>query len=142
MAQSKVLRGADIKLYVAGKLYPVAISINYTIDYGEHEIYGIDSQFPQEIASTRMSVKGTVSGVRAKLSGGLQGFNLRTRINEILHSPYTSLRLVDRHSNEDLLWLPQMKVSSETFSVQAKGIVNINFSFTGIIPYQPIDMSG
>ena len=69
MAQSVTLKGSGVKLYVSGKLYPEVQSLTYTIDYGESEIYGIDSQFAQEIAPTRVSVQGTVTGIRIKLTG-------------------------------------------------------------------------
>ena len=142
MSQSVTLKGAEIKLYISGKLYQEVQNIQYTIDYGEQEIYGIDSQFPQEIAPTRLSVQGTVSGIRVKLSGGLQGHEARTKINQILYAPYTSLRIKDRHSDIDLLWIPQMKVTNETVQIPAKGIVRLNFTFKGIIPYNPLDLNG
>ena len=142
MAQSVILKGSEVKVYIAGKLYGEVQSMSFSIDYGEQEIYGIDSQYPQEIAPTRLAVSGQISGVRIKTSGGLQGKSIRSRINEILHAPYTSLRIQDRHSQLDLLWLPQMKVVSESFSVEAKGIAKLSFNFKGIIPYQPIDLNG
>ena len=126
---------------MGGKLYPEAQDISYTIDYGETEIYGIDSQYPQEIAPTRLSVQGKISGLRVKLTGGLQGYQLRTRINEILQAPYTALRIKDRHSDIDILWLPQMKVSNETLQVAAKGVAKLSFTFKGIIPYNEIDIN-
>jgi hypothetical protein len=140
--QSVVLKGAEVKTYVSGKLFAEVQSIQYTIDYGEQEIYGIDSQFPQEIASGRVAVQGSVSGLVIKGLGGLQAYDLRAKINEILHAPYTSLRLKDRHSDKDLFWLPQMKVVSEQISIQSKGVVRISFTFKGIVPYNPLDIQG
>ena len=49
MAAPKIIKGAECKIYIAGKLFAELQSINYTIDYGETEIYGIDSQYAQEI---------------------------------------------------------------------------------------------
>ena len=140
MAQSVVIKGAEIKTYVGGKLYPEVQQIQYTIDYGEYEIHGIDSAFPQEIASSKVTVNGSVTGLRIKFTGGLQGYHLRTKINQILHAPYVSLRIQDRQTEQDLFWLPQMKVSSESFQVVAKGIVVVNFKFKGIIPYSELDV--
>lgn len=142
MSQSVVLKGAEVKCYVSGKLYAEVQGIQYTIDYGETEIYGIDSQFPQEIAPGRISVQGSVSGLVIKNLGGLQAYDLRTKISEVLHGPYTSLRLKDRHSDKDLFWLPQMKVINEQVSIQAKGVVKVSFQFKGIIPYNPLDLEG
>ena len=73
MAQSIVLKGSEIKIFISGKLYNEVQSITWTIDYGEKEIYGIDSQFAQEIAPTKIAVQGKITGVRVKNSAGLQG---------------------------------------------------------------------
>lgn len=142
MAQSVVLKGAEVKTYFGGKLYAEVSSIQYTIDYGEQEIYGIDSQFPQEIAPGRVSVQGTVNGMQIKMVGGLQAYDLRSKINEILHAPYVSLRLKDRHSDSDLLFVPQIKVVNESVRIVAKGVVSVTFTFKGIIPYNPLDLNG
>lgn len=142
MAFSHVIKGAEVKVYISGKLYESAQSVQYTIDYGEQEIYGIDSPYPQEIAHTRMQVQGSVSGIRIKLTGGLQGYNARPLINQILYNPYISFELRDRQTDTKLLWVPQIKVTSENFSVSAKGVVKINFSFKGIIPYNELDLNG
>lgn len=142
MSQSVVLKGAEVKMYVGGKLYAEVTSIRYSIDYGETEIYGIDSQFPQEIAPGRVSVQGSVTGMQIKMVGGLQAYDLRSKITEILHAPYVSLRLKDRKSDSDIFFLPQMKVVSESTSIVAKGVVSVSFQFKGIIPYNPLDLNG
>jgi hypothetical protein len=140
MAQSIVLSGANCKIFIGGKIYPEAQSVNYTINYGESEIYGIDSWMPQEVAVTRMSVQGTVSGVRVKLSGGLQGHDVTTKINQKLFASYVSFEIRDRTSDTKLIYIPQCKISSESLSVSAKGIVKLNFTFKGIIPYNALDL--
>ena len=140
MAQSLVLKGADLKIYIGGILFPTAKSITYTIDYGETEIYGIDSVFAQEVATTRVSVQGTVKALRLKLDGGLQGRSARAKIEDILHSPYTTLLIKDRASDIEVLRLSQMKVTSETFNAVAKGTVSLSFNFKGIVPYNALDI--
>jgi hypothetical protein len=141
MAQSVTLKGAEIKVYIGGKLYPEVQSITWTIEYGEEEIFGIDSVFAQEIATTKVKIAGTVSGIRIKYSGGLQGAAARVKISEVLSGPYTSLRVQDRYSQKDILFVPQMKVTSESFQAAAKGIAKLNFNFKGIIPFQEIDLA-
>jgi hypothetical protein len=142
MAQQTTIVGAHLKLYLSGVLYNNVQSVSYTIDYGEQEIYGIDSHFAQEIVTSKVLVTGTVSGVKLTLDGGTQGAMVRSKINEILYSPYTSLRLKDRKSNFEFFFLPQMKVTSESINIQAKGVVTISFSFKGIIPYNDMDIYG
>lgn len=141
MAQSVVLKGSECKLYLGGKLYGEAQSISYTIDYGEQEIYGIDSIFPQEIATTRMSVQGQVSGLRVKMSGGLQGKGGTVKINQRLIAPYISIEIRERTYDTKLIFIAQAKITQESFQVQAKGTVKLSFTFKGIIPYNVLDMS-
>jgi hypothetical protein len=141
MSKSIILKGAECKVFIGGKLYGEVQQISYSIDYGETEIYGIDSIFAQEIATTRISVQGSISGVRVKLSGGLQGKDILTKINQKLFAPYVSIEIRERQSETKIIFIPQCKVNAENFSVSAKGIVNLNFSFKGIIPYNPLDMN-
>lgn len=141
MAKSIVLKGPEVKLYIGGKLYPEARSVSFTKDYGEQPIYGIDSVFPQEIAITRVSVQGQVSGVLIKYSGGLQGKGAVPRISDLLPAPYVAIRVQDRFSQQDILFLPQAKIVSESITVQAKGVVSLSFSFKGIVPYGEVDLA-
>jgi len=141
MSQSVVLKGAECKVFIGGKLYGEVQQISYTIDYGEQEIYGIDSIFPQEIATTRISVQGNISGVRVKLSGGLQGKDAVTKINQKLFAPYVSIEIRERQSETKIIFIPQCKITAETLQAAAKGTVKLNFSFKGIIPYNPLDMN-
>lgn len=122
-------------------MYPEVQQISYTIDYGEMEIYGIDSIFAQEIATTRISVQGNISGVRVKLSGGLQGKDALTKINQKLFAPYISIEVRERQSETKLIFIPQCKIAAETISIAAKGTVKLNFKFKGIIPYNPLDLN-
>jgi len=143
MAKSVVLAGAAVKLYIGGSLYQEVVQLRYVIDYGEEPIYGIDSMFPQEIAVTRVAVQGSVQGLKIKLSGDLQGRGgARPKINELLIAPYVSIKIVDRSTNTDLLFIPQAKVTQQDSSVAAKGVMTINFQFKGIIPYTPVDLNG
>ena len=139
MGQSIVLVGANIKVYLNGEIYPEVQSISYTIDYGEQEIYGIDQVFPQEIAVTKVSVNGSITGIRTKYSGGLQAKGIRPLIFDVLNAPYISLRVVDRSNGEDIIYIPSLKVSDESFGAAAKGMVNLSYKFKGIMPLNPLD---
>ena len=139
MASQRAIAGAHVQLYVNGTLYEEAQQINYTIDYGEEPIYGIDSPFPQEIKITRVSITGSVSGVRLGKSNGIQANDMRPKIMESTFGPYISLRITDRKTGEDIMFIPYAKVTSEQLSVSAKGIAKLSFNFTGLQPQQPLD---
>lgn len=139
--QQRTLSGAHIKLYINNVLYKVTNNVSFMVDYGETEIYGIDCVYPQEIAPTRVSVKGSVSGMRVKLSGGLQAQNIRPLFMDILASPYISIRIQDRSTGEDILFIQNAKTSKESHTIAAKSTYKLNFEFSGQIPYFALDRS-
>lgn len=141
MSKSLILAGAHIKLYVNNKVYKEVQSISLDVDYGETEIYGIDSAYPQEIATTRIVVRGSVRGIRQKYSGGLQASNLRPLFTDLAASPYISIRIQDRSTGEDIVFIPNCKVTRENHQIQAKGIYRLNFDFVGQIPQFALDRS-
>lgn len=94
--QSRVVSGSLVKIFINGTPYNEAQQIQYSIDYGATEIFGIDSPYPQEITPTKATVRGSVSGIRLKLSGGLEGYSAVFRKEDILSTPYISLRIQDR----------------------------------------------
>lgn len=141
MAQSLTLTGSLIKLYINNQVYKVVQSITLTIDYGEQEIYGIDAAHAQEIAPTRLSIRGSVQGLRVKYSGGLQAQNMRPLFIDLMASPYISIRIQDRSTSEDILYIPQAKVSSESHSAATKSTYKMNFNFVGQVPLMALDRS-
>lgn len=135
------LVGAQIKLYVNNKLYNEVQSVSFVVDYGETSIFGIDAAYAQEIASEKITVSGNVSGIRTKMSGGLQSMNLRPLFTDTLANPYVSIRIQDRSSGEDILYIPKAKVTKESHSIVSKAIYKLNFDFIGQIPLFALDRS-
>lgn len=134
-----VLTGAHIKLYINNKLYKNVQSISFDVDYGETEIYGIDSPYAQEIATTKISVKGRVNGIRLKYSGGLQAASIRPLFTDVGAAPYISIRIQDRQSGEDIIFVPQAKCTRESHQIATKSTYKLSFDFIGIVPMFALD---
>jgi len=141
MAAPIILTGAHIKLYINNQVYKTVQSISLTVDYGETPIYGIDVGYAQEIAPMRISIKGGVQGLRVKNSGGLQAQKIRPLFVDLLASPYISIRVQDRSTGEDILYIPQAKVTQESHTASTKSTYKMNFNFEGTIPLFAIDRS-
>ena len=139
MSQPLVLSSANIKLFVNNKLYTSVQSVSLKIDYSERAIYGIDSPYAQEIASGQVTVEGSVSGIRIKYSGGIQAANIRPLWTDIAASPYISIRIQDRSTSEDIVFIPMAKCTSESHTMAAKGIYNLSFNFIGSVPLMALD---
>lgn len=133
------IAGAQILVYLNEKKFTVSQSLSFSIDYGEAPIYGIDSLFAQEIAPTKVTVSGNINGLRLRNSGGIQGVNGRSLITDVMAAPYISLRIQDRTTKEDIIFIPRAKIGNESHSVSAKGVYKINFSFIGLIPLMSLD---
>lgn len=141
MAVPIILVGAHIKLYINNQVYKTVQSITLTVDYDEEPIYGIDAPHAQEIAGNRISVRGNVNGLRVKNSGGLQASKIRPLFVDLMASPYISIRIQDRSSGEDILFIPNAKVSQETHTMATKSTYKMNFNFVGQIPLFALDRS-
>jgi len=133
------ISGAQIKIYINGKSYGPAQSIQFTLDTGDTETYGIDSPFPQEIAPVRSACMGQVSGLRIGGAGGLQAKGIRDQLKKMLGGSYVTLRVVHRATGEDILYVPQARIPSENHSVAIKGTYKVSFAFRGVAGYQPLD---
>lgn len=138
---SKTITGARVLVYINGDVYNECQSISLDIDYSESEIYGIDSVYVQEIAPGKVSVRGSINGLRTTLSGGLQAKNMRPLALNILTSPYISLRIVDRLTSEDIIFIPQCKVTREKHQTGAKQKYSLSFDFVGVVPLLALDRS-
>jgi len=137
--QSITLTGAHIRVYINGVIFSAAQGINYTLDNGGEELYGVDSIYPQEIIPKRSTVNGSINFLKLKQDGGLQAKGIRGLAKDIMKHPYISIRIQDRQTGEDILLVPKAMVTSETFSAQIKSSVKLTLNFRGIIPLQPLD---
>lgn len=135
----QTLTGALIKLYINNRLFKTVQSLTWTVSYNEDPTYGIDSAYPQEISTTKISVTGSVQGIRLKLSGGLQAHDIRPLFTDVNASPYISIRVQDRQSGEDIFYVPNAKVTRETHVVATKSTYKLNFDFIGQIPLFALD---
>jgi hypothetical protein len=134
-----VLNGALVRIYINDREYGTAQQIQYTIEYGESSIYGIDSGWPQEISSSRCAVAGSISGLRMQGSLGPQGFQATSLYRDIQSAPYISIRISDRVSGEDILTIPYAKIKAESTTIGIKNTVKTSLSFEGLMPIQPLD---
>lgn len=136
-----VITGAQIEIFWNNTQYKEVADISFTINYGEEEIMGIDSQYSQEIAGGKITISGQVSGFRLKNSGGLQAKNLRPLFTDVSAAPYVSLRVSDRSTSENIIYIPLCKITEESHTIPAKGVYKLNFSFKGMIPLFALDRS-
>jgi hypothetical protein len=136
------LPGAEVRLYINNTVFAVTQSVEYTYEPGSYSIYGIDSPYPQELASGgQVSMKGSINGLRLKNGGGPQAQSLIPLFFNIVASPYIPIRLEDRSTGEVIFSGINCKITNIKDSVSTKGIYKVSFGFECQIPYFPLDLS-
>ena len=128
------------RLYLNNRLIKECRSVSYEIERSHNRIYGIDSNFPQELAPEKTMVTGNLTLYNIQGDDGVQGYNLVPYINEILYQPYFTIRVEDRKNGKNLFYCPQAVVTREATSVQVKQYVITTVSFEGIVPYMQGDL--
>lgn len=140
MASTKALRGADVKVFINGKLYPAVTAIRWSTSSGKHTIYGIDQSTPFEIVSGQCAVRGSFEIVRIRQSGGLQGAGIAAPERKILLEKYFSLTVVDRVTDIVILQIDEASVTDENWQSAARALIQGSFSFEGIAWVNEVDI--
>jgi hypothetical protein len=140
--QSLIVTAALCRFYINNVVYKVTQDVTVNIDVGAYSIYGINSPYPQEIATGGQNVvRGTAGVVRTRNSGGLQATSGVQLFSNLGSTNYSALRLEDRSSGETIWSIPKAQVSNIKESVSKKGIYHITFDFIGQILFYPLDLS-
>lgn len=132
MGITKTLSGADISVYVNGRLFPPVSEITWQANTGRHAIQGIDKAEPQELVPGNTTITGTMEIIRTKRSGGIEGAGLMASVTKILQEKYFSLLLIDRSTDSVLLYIEDASVDGYTGRAGARGIVTLSVQFEGI----------
>jgi hypothetical protein len=64
---------------------------------------------------------------------------MRPLYSDLMASPYISIRIQDRRSSEDIIFIPNAKVTRETHTIAMKGVYRLNFDFVGQVPQFALD---
>lgn len=129
---TKTLRGADIKVYINGRLFKPVVSFAFSLSSGHHAISGIDNMAPFELAPGPTRIKGNMDLLRARMDGGLEGQGVAATHNNILLEKYFTLALIDRVSDSVILYVEDCVIVDQNWNIQSRNIITGQASFEGI----------
>lgn len=132
MARQKILRSADLQVYINGQLFAICTGFRFSEDFGRHDIYGIDQDNPFELAPGQSSVSGGIDCVRLRRDGGIEGYGVAAPQSVRLLEKYFSLAVVDRSTDTIIFVVDDAAVTNQTWQVTAKGELTGSFMFKGI----------
>lgn len=132
--QQNLQHGAGIKLNINGSLIGFATGINYSRTTASKYIYEIDNPFPVEIAQTTYGVSGTLTGLRIRDSGGLDGYGIMdvSSISSYFNFKYATIEIVDRVSGKTLANIQKVVFDNDSWSVQNKNVITFSANFKGV----------
>jgi hypothetical protein len=133
------LVGSHVRIYINNVVYNAAQSVQFSIDYGIQQQFGIDSPYAQELVPGKINVMGSITGIRMKNSGGLQSKSIRPLFTDAAAANYISIRIQDRQSGEDIFFCQQCLVTKESHTAPSKGIYRLSFDFVGTVPLMAVD---
>ena len=137
--------GASLALKVAyedgtEKMIGFARNFSYTVSQGQKITYTVDSSLPQEIAQMAAPsfVRGQLTVYLPKgttpESVGLVPYRVDAaglpigQLSKLIH-----FRIYDRLTGNRVMSAEHCKVSTYTVSIQARGIVELNMQFDGVL---------
>src|SRR5277367_2004595 len=127
--QAKSLTGANLKIFINGNLFGVGTAVDWSADYGRRAIFGVDSYLPQEIASSQVTINGTIECIRLKLAGGLDGLGIGPNDQNILLEKYIQITLIDRQTDATVFQCFNAVVSNQSWRAHTSAVLRGSFSF-------------
>lgn len=129
--QQIIQNGAGIVIKINGVQVGFATGLNFTRSLSTKVIYEIDSPFPAEIMPTTYSVQGTLSGIRIRGSGGLDGsnaMNVTTPIS-LFSQQYGVIEVVDILTKTVIYTFSRVVFDQDSWSVQSRSLYTFTANF-------------
>lgn len=135
MAKGKVIHGARVGIFFAGKKIGVLTSLTENEDFGQQAVYGIGELTPFEIVALRFS--GNFSYSKLVLSTDAladlkyperEGKTLAAISREILTQEGFTITIEDKYTQANIASISGCKLSTLSLSVSENAIVQQNGS--------------
>jgi hypothetical protein len=129
--QGKYLSGARCMIRVNGKLAGFAFGISWKITTDVTEINTIDDYLPYEIAPSRISVAGTISGFRIP-GGGPGNLGIQGDILSFMHQRYIEIEVRDSQTDNLIFQTKKAMITSRSENIQADNLAQMTLEFKAI----------
>jgi len=128
---AKYLSGARCTLRMNGKIIGFAFSIQWNIATDATEINTIDDYMPYELAPSRITVSGSISGFRIPGSGPGQQL-LQTDSLNFLYQRYIEIEVRDSQTNNLIFITRRALITSRSESIKTNSLAEMTLNFKAI----------
>jgi hypothetical protein len=125
--------GANLICIINGQRWGAVTGIQYTLASPRMEEQGLDSMEATELSPTVVRVQGTIQILMLRNDEGLEGRQVTAGLPHISAEHYFSIMLQDRQSAFIEMRIDHASVESQTWNPVAKGLVQGQFSFKGLM---------
>lgn len=132
MAYSKIISGANAKIYINNRPFGLATSFSVDVDVSREPEYGIDQLEAFELTPGRISVNGQIQYIKRRMDGGLTGRGFAAPLDRLALEKYISITLIDRLTDKIVFKIDRAAISKHSLSGEARSILRGNFVFSGI----------
>lgn len=131
--QQVIQTGPGVKLSINGIICGFATGIQYQRSIATKEIYVIDTPLPQEIMPTTYSVRGTLTGLRIRDSGGLDGYGIMdlSDLGKYFDLKYATIEVVDRATNKTIATIQKVLFDTDSWNISARAPISFSATFKG-----------
>lgn len=130
--RNKLIVGAGVHCLINGVNVGIVSGINWTFNTARDEERGIDALTPFELSPNMVSISVQVQVYRVRDDAGLKGYGIVEEPMHIDEDFYFTLELKDRVSGATYLKVTQAAVDSQTWGVNAKGVMQGSFACHGL----------
>lgn len=120
-----------VVLIINGVTFGTAQSCDWTISYGTKSILELDRVVARELTPTTYSCSFKVAGAKVMAQNFDESGIISAPGTNYLQ-PYLTFAILDRITNIPLVYIEAGMIHEISYSVASKGIMNFDFSGTGI----------
>lgn len=136
---STVLTGAKVTFHLGNSVVAYASGVSYTITHGLQAIHTLDRLAPVEYAETDYTVTFTVSRFRVPKNPARPGtgspvdLGWMSKLQNMLTQGTISARIFDKSTQQDILVIDEVKLTTRSGSVAARDVASETLDFVGIV---------
>lgn len=126
--------GSGVKIVANGRVIGFATGLAFQRTQSTKTIYELDNPLAREIAPTTYSVSGSLSGIRVRDQGGLDGASLMdlSSIQSFFYQKYCVIEIVDKLTNKVIYTFQYVMFDSDSWQMNAKSVITFNANFKAV----------
>lgn len=131
-ASPKTIKGADLKMFINGKPFGLVTEFSFQVSNGRRGIYTIDQAEPWEIGEAQSAVTGSMTVIRLRADGGMEGYGVVAPYGFYTLEKYVSITLTERFTDRAVFHTDRALIRMQSWAVGPRNIMVGTLNFEAI----------